>query len=216
MGDGRIGAVAPMSDKPAQGASREARAAVARDRLTIDLRGLKPALLARARSLGVSPSDVVRDALSAALGTDGPAQLDGRAGESTGEQEAPLTKGFARQARVRVSLRLTSVDARRLRDAAHRSGLPLGACVARLAAGIPAVGGTRHADHLAAATATCAELATLGRNLRHLDQLLREGALRAAQDYRAMLDTLDADVRRHLGVATSTTRALGLTCSNGA
>jgi hypothetical protein len=208
MGDGRIGAVAPMSDRPAQGAGKAARAAAARDRLTVDLRGRKPALLARARALGVSPSDVVRDALGAALRSDGPAQLGGQSGEQTDGQEAPLAEAVARQARVRVSLRLTSVEARRLRDAAYRSGLPLGVYIAGLAAGIPAVAGTRHADHLAAATATCAELATLSRNLRHLDQLLREGSLRAAQEYRAMLGTLDADVRRHLAVASDALAAL--------
>ncbi|MGH8265049.1 MAG: hypothetical protein ACRET4_16340, partial [Steroidobacteraceae bacterium] len=52
-------------------------------------------------------------------------------------------------------------------------------------------------DRLAALIASSAELSTLGRNIRHLSSLLRQGDVRPALEYRAMLDTLAGDVRGH-------------------
>ena len=60
-------------------------------------------------------------------------------------------------------------------------------------------GGRR--DHLAALVSSNAELSTLSRNIRHLADLLRRSESRAAQEYRAMLDTLASDVNRHLNLA---------------
>jgi hypothetical protein len=60
-------------------------------------------------------------------------------------------------------------------------------------------GGRR--DHLAALISSSAELSTLSRNIRHLADLLRRSESRAAQEYRAMLDTLASDVDRHLNFA---------------
>jgi hypothetical protein len=41
----------------------------------------------------------------------------------------------------------------------------------------------------------------LSRNIRHLADLLRRSESRAAQEYRAMLDTLASDVHSHLHLA---------------
>ena len=54
-----------------------------------------------------------------------------------------------------------------------------------------------------ALTASSAELSTLTRNIHHLSALLRQGEVRAAQEYRRMLDTLGDDVRAHLHLAGS-------------
>ena len=71
-------------------------------------------------------------------------------------------------------------------------------------AGIPVLsGGSGRADHLAALVASSAEVATLSRNIRHLSALLRQGSSRAAHEYREMLDTLNADIRRHLTLASA-------------
>ncbi len=168
-------------------------APVARDRLTVDLRGLKPALTAQARARGVPPSQFVRDALAAALG-------QANAAEATAYDTTRTQPG----SRVRVSLRLRRDDARRLHAAAAAAGLPLGAYVSGLAASVPVLQpGLSRQDHLAAVTASCAELATLGRSLRHLSDLLRQGSVRAAQEYRDLLDSVAGDVQRHLEVASA-------------
>ncbi len=200
MGDGRIGAVAPMSDKPARGAGRAGGAGAPRERITVDLRGLKPALLALAHARGVALSAIVHEALAGALASGGTS--------GTARPGSATPRGVDAGGRVRIGLRLSRPQARRLAAAAREAGLPLGTYVAGLSDGIHAVGGGRYADQLAAATATCAELATLSRNLRHLGELLRGSAVRAALEYRAMLDALDADVRRHLGVASAALEAL--------
>jgi signal transduction histidine kinase len=168
-------------------------APAASDRFTVDLRGLKPALNEQARVLGVPPSQFVRDVLAAALGQASDA--DATAGDTTRTGHG---------SRVRVSLRLRRDDAQRLQAAAAAAGLPLGAYVSGLAAAVAVLQpGTRRQDHLAAVTASCAELATLGRSLRHLSDLLRQGSVRAAQEYRDRLDTVAGDVQRHLEVASA-------------
>ena len=63
-------------------------------------------------------------------------------------------------------------------------------------------GGASRADHLAALVASSAELSTLSRDIHHLTSLLRQGNVRAAQEYRERLDTLAGDVRSHLSLAS--------------
>jgi hypothetical protein len=77
--------------------------------------------------------------------------------------------------------------------------------MAGLLAGIPSLadGSASRPDRLAALNASCAELSTLSRNLHHLTTLLRQGQVRAAMEYREMLDTLGGDVREHLAMAAS-------------
>ena len=63
--------------------------------------------------------------------------------------------------------------------------------------------GTTRCEHLAALIASSAEISTLSRNLHHLTSLLRQGSVRAAQEYREMLDTVADDVREHLTLASA-------------
>jgi hypothetical protein len=88
--------------------------------------------------------------------------------------------------------------------AARTAGVSPGAFVAGLVAQIPvlAVGG-KPAEHLGALVASAAELATLSRNIHHLTALLRHGSVRAAQEYREMLDSVALDVRRHLKLSAT-------------
>ena len=166
-----------------------------RDRISVDLRGLKAALFERARGRGVSPSDLVRAVLADALDL---------AESPIGEQSANGTVVLAED-RVRLSLRMTRRDALATMTAARAAGLSLGAYVAGLVAGVPVLtsGGAR-SDHLAALIASSAELSTLSRNLHHLTRLLRQGSVRAAQEYREMLDAVAGDVRDHLTLASAT------------
>jgi hypothetical protein len=163
-----------------------------RDRISVDLRGLRAALLDQARARGVTPSDLVRGVLAEAFGDDDSGQ---RALGSATTRSAPC-------GRVRLSLRLTADQARAIALAAKAAGLSSGDFVAGLVAGVPVLSaGASRTDHLAALIASSAEISTLSRNIHHLTSLLHQGAFRAAQEYRPMLDTLADDLRGHLELA---------------
>ena len=167
--------------------------ASSRDRISVDLQGLKAALFNQARVRGVSPSDFVRHVLIDVLSRSDPLA-----------QSRSLSNEFvSTQARVRLSLRMTRDEAGATLAAAAHAGLTPGVYVAGLVAGIPALnGGASRADHVAALIASSAELSTLTRNIHHLTALLRQGHVQAAQEYREMLDTLAGDVRSHLTLAS--------------
>jgi hypothetical protein len=169
-------------------------ALASRDRISVDLRGLKVALLERARARGSSPSEFVRMLLADALGG---ASAEGSEALRFGVAPGPIV------ARTRLSLRMHRDDAHSLIAAARSAEMPLGSFVAGLLAGIPALhDGASPRQCTPALVASNAELATLSRNLHHLTSLLRHGSVRAAQEYRSMLETLDADVRNHLALAS--------------
>ena len=164
-----------------------------RDRISVDLRGLKAPLFEQARARGVSPSGLVRDALIRALGQTHPSSLD------------RVVRGarLPTEGRARLSLRMSREEARATLAAARQAGLAPGAYVADLVAGVPAlVGGASRDEHIAALIASSAELSTLSRDIHQLTSLLRQGNVRAAQEYRERLDTLAGDVRSHLSVAS--------------
>lgn len=165
-----------------------------RDRISVDLHGLKAMLMTRAQALGCSPSQLVRKALADALSQPAP--------HSTGPLAQPIATCSA--ARTRLCLRMRPEDAASTLQAAHRAGMSSGDFVAGLVAGVPAlIKGGGHAETMATLTASTAELATLSRNLHQLSTLLRRGEAEFAQPYRPMLDTLARDVRRHLDLASS-------------
>ena len=94
-------------------------------------------------------------------------------------------------------------EARATLAAARQAGLAPSAYVAGLVAGVAALsGGANRAEHIAALVASSAELSTLSRDIHHLTSLLRQGNVRAAQEYRERLDTLAGDVRSHLSLAS--------------
>lgn len=163
-----------------------------RDRISVDLHGLKAALFARAQATGSSPSELVRKAVAQSLG------------EPVSTTSEPYTPCFPgrNDERVRLGLRMQRDDAAALLAAARRVGLGPGDFVASLVSGVPVVleGGGR-GDHIAAITASSAELSTLSRDIHHLSNLLRNGDVVPALAYRDMLKTLDADIRRHLLLA---------------
>ena len=163
-----------------------------RDRMGVDLRGLKAALLERALALGISPSGLVRTTLADALGQTDAINVDGSM-----SRQLP-GKGD----RVRLCLRMSREQASATLDGARRAGLNPGDYVGSLVAGVPVLlGAGSRTDHLAALIASSAELSTFSRNLNHLAKLLRQGAFRPAEEYRPMLDTLGVDVRGHLALA---------------
>ena len=160
---------------------------VSRDFVSVDMRGMKAALVALARTRRIGLSAIVRTAVARELGLE----------EASGTPEA--TPVAVATGEVKVSIRLSSAEAMKLAADARKVGLSRGAYIGSLVTGVTVL--ARPKDHLAALTATCGELANLGRNLYHLTTLLRRGSFLAAQEYRGMLDSLEVEVRRHLKVA---------------
>jgi hypothetical protein len=161
--------------------------------VTVDMRGLKAALVTRAQAQRVSVSVLVRGAVARELGL---------ASASTAPERA-MPGAAPSGAIVKLSIRLTGSEAEQLDAGARRAGLSRGAFLAGLLAGVPALaaGAGGRADCLAALTASSAVLSTLSRDISHLTALLRRGEVRAAQEYRRRLDTLGDDVRAHLSLA---------------
>lgn len=162
----------------------------AHDFVTVEMRGLKAALVARAQAERVSVSVLVRSAVARDLGL----AADGE----TGRMDA-LTAGPASAASVKLSIRMSAEEACQLDTSARAAGLSRGAYLAGLISNVPvlAAGGDR-TEHVAMLRASCAELSTLSRNIHRLTALLRQANVEPARPYREMLDTLNNDVRRHL------------------
>ena len=162
----------------------------AHDFVTVDMRGLKAALVVRARAERVSVSVLVRGAVARELGlaTDG----------ETSRMDVP-TAGASSAAPVKLSIRMSAEEARQLSAGARTAGLSRGAYLAGLISNVPVLstGGGR-TEYIATLMASCAELSTLSRNVHRLTALLRQANVEPARPYREMLDTLAGDVRRHL------------------
>jgi hypothetical protein len=165
------------------------------DFVTVDMRGLKAALVARAQAQRVSVSVLVRGAVARELGLAEGADFQQPIAQAIGPWTATS---------VKLSIRMTSEEAAQLTAGARAAGLSRGAYLAGLVANVPVLtSGANRTDHIATLIASSAELSTLSRNIHHLTSLLREGNVRPALAYRDMLDTLAGDVRRHLTLAAS-------------
>lgn len=162
------------------------------DFVTVEMRGLKAALVARAQAERVSVSVLVRRAVERELGTVGASCPSG----------AELCVAPASSI-VKLSLRLTRIEAEQLTSGARLAGLSRGVFLAGMLAGVPVLSGDAgsRSAWLAGLNASNAELATLSRNIHRLTTLLGKGEVQPALAYRRMLETLDGDVRAHLRLA---------------
>jgi hypothetical protein len=136
-----------------------------RERISIDLQGLKEALMERSQALGVSPSELLRKALAQVLGT--PAML---------KRETAVRPPWKRpRDRTRLCLRMGQEEAAATLAAAKRAGMSPGDYVAGLVAGLPVLlnGGGR-SDHIAALTTSNAHVANLSRNVYALTRFLTQ------------------------------------------
>jgi hypothetical protein len=165
----------------------------AHDFVTVDMRGLKGALVARAQAERVSVSVLVRSAVARDLGLQAAGEV--RRVERSAAGPPGVTS-------VKLSIRMTAEEARQLAAGARAAGLSRGAYLAGLIADVPVLsaGGGR-TEHIATLMASSAELSTLSRNVHRLMALLRQANVEPARPYREMLDTLAGDVRRHLELA---------------
>ena len=163
--------------------------------VTVDMRGLKAALVTRAQAQRVSVSVLVRAAVERELGLV----------NASNEPKSAMRTAASAPSVVKLSIRLTSGEAEQFDAGTRAAGLSRGAFLAGLLANVPSLSGGAggRLDCLAALTASSAELSTLSRNINHLTALLRKGEVGPAQQYRRMLDTLGDDVRAHLRLAAS-------------
>lgn len=162
----------------------------AREYFTVDLRGLRVALAARAAADGLTESDVLRSALVAKLGADTRVSMPALS------KVAPTA---GRHSRAKLSVRLTHVAAHRLDQNSRAAGVSRGAYLTGLINRVAPV--VASSDRIALSSAlnhSAEELAVLGRDIRQLIQLLNTGALEAARRYRQRFDTLDVVVHKHL------------------
>ena len=163
------------------------------DFVTVDMRGLKAALVARAQAERVSVSVLVRGAVARDLGL----AVEGEPGHVDVSSESA-----SNATSVKLSIRMSAEEARQLAAGARAAGLSRGAYLAGLAANVPVLSaGTCRAEHIATLMASSAELSTLSRTIHRLTALLRQANVEPARPYREMLDTLSDDVRRHLAMA---------------
>lgn len=174
-----------------------------REFFTVDLRGLRARLKARAAESRLTESDLLRSTLAAALGSD----------RSDPSPSSGATDGLAISVRTKLSVRLAKPAAYRLDQNARAAGLSRGVYLARLIDGAPTViASSDRAAMCKALNASSTELALLSRDIHHLTQLLRRGSVEAARVYTARHDALDADVRRHLALAATVLAELSAVC----
>jgi hypothetical protein len=163
-----------------------------REFFTVDLRGLRVGLRARAASLGLTESAVLRGVLADGLGAE---RSDSSAPSACAG--APVVAP-----QVKLSVRLPRTASLRLDRNARAAGLSRGAYLTRLIDGAPpVVASSDRAAMFNALNASSAELALLSRDINHLTRLLREGSFRAAREYTARHESLDKVVQAHLGLA---------------
>jgi hypothetical protein len=165
-----------------------------REFFTVDLRGLRAALSARAAHDGITESDVLRSALANALREPGVPEPT----PATSPRTSPASR------HVKLSVRVSPLVAHRLDLSARAAGLSRGAYLMRLIDGAPPViPSAERAKAFAALNGSSSELAIFSRDINHLTHLLRGGSLAAARVYRDLLDTLDGDVRKHLELSAT-------------
>ncbi|MBW8778130.1 MAG: hypothetical protein JF585_02790 [Burkholderiales bacterium] len=109
---------------------------------------------------------------------------------------------------VKLSIRVRRAEAERLAAGARAARLSRGAYLVGLSDGVPVLRTGGRAEHISSLVASCAELSTFSRNTHQLTALLREGNVQQALAYRDMLDSLTADVRKHLRLAAQVLTAL--------
>lgn len=162
-----------------------------RDRVTVDLRGIGEAVRGAARARGTTVAALARQALLGALDASPAAVIDANASADP-------------RSTVKLTLRLSSGDAEPLVLSARSLGLSYGAYVAGLVRGapLPKPAADRTADRAALLTSSD-QLAALSTDLNAFMRLLRQVKSAEIEAYRHRIASVDTDIRRHLGLASS-------------
>lgn len=176
-------------------------AAAMRDRVTVDLRGIRPQLQAHAAKRQMTAAALVRHAVTAML-DDAPSDA-GNSGPIDSVSGTPV---------VKVTLRLPAAHAVLLASRARVADVSQGTYVARLIDGTPAQ--PRAPDHtraVAALMASTDRLAALSADLNAFMRLLGRTSTSKLEPYRASIRSLADDVRVHLASAAALVAALRAT-----
>jgi len=156
-----------------------------RDRVTVDLRGLAPAVKAHASARNMTLAAFARAAIVDALkqAEADPFHVAQRDGPDDGQP-------------VKLTLSLPLRQASWLVEHARAAGLSYGSYLASVIDGSPAPGGL--GDAARALTASTAQLAALSTDLNHVVRLLRLGRSAEAEKYRQRLVSMFDEVRQHM------------------
>lgn len=167
-------------------------AAPSRDRVTVDMRGIGDAVRHSAAERGTTVAALARQALVHEIG---PQPVPGTAPASA--ERAPFEQV------VKITLRLRHNDAKALILAAGGLGLSYGEYVTKLVHGtpLPAPSAERRADR-AALLASTDQIAAVTTDLRDFIRVLVKLDLRGIEPYRERIRSLDADLRRHIDLAS--------------
>jgi hypothetical protein len=166
----------------------------ARDRVTVELRGLRERLHALAASRQMTTAALARQALIALLDTE-PVRSHGDPRNIIQTRDDTV---------VKLTLRLSTSHALALTTRARTADVSQGAYVASLIDGHPPVPRPRdHADAVTAVRACTDQLAVMCTDINALMRLLRSANQAGLQPYVERMRSLDVDVRRHLIVASS-------------
>jgi hypothetical protein len=176
-------------------------AAAMRDRVTVDLRGIRPQLQAHAAKRQLTAAALVRRAVTAML-DDAPSDVG---------DNGPIDRASGTPV-VKVTLRLPVAHAVVLASRARVADVSQGAYVARLIDGTPAQ--PRAPDHtqaVATLMASTDRLAALSADLNAFMRLLGRTPRSELEPYRASIRSLAGDVRVHLASAAALVAALRAT-----
>jgi hypothetical protein len=163
-----------------------------RDRVTIDLRGLREPLQTRARVNQMTPAALVRQAVLAYLAP--------KSGDQTPD---PNPLKYVREEQVtKVTLRLPAGHAALMNYQARIANVSKSIYVAALIEGAPPP--RNHAQAVAALQASTNRLAVISTDLSaylRILHMVKPGASQALDRYQAGIDTLNKDIGRHLNTA---------------
>jgi negative regulator of replication initiation len=175
--------------------------AAMRDRVTVDLRGIRPQLQAQAAKRQMTAAALVRHAVAAMLD-----DAQGNADESGSIDGAIGTQV------VKVTLRLPVAHAVVLASRARVADVSQGSYVARLIDCTPAQPlAPDHIQAVAALMASTDRLAALSADLNAFMRLLGRTPRSELEPYRASIRSLAGDVRVHLASAATLVAALRAT-----
>jgi hypothetical protein len=175
----------------------------ARERVTIDLRGLGTALQARAMAEHSTSAAIARRALVAWLQSPvAQAELFAQAATPLSAPAGLQSPAPADGAPTKVTLRLPAHQGRDLAGRARQAGVTQGAYVAGLLNGLaPSPQAPDHGQAVTALLASTDQLAVLAADINGFMRALRRGSAAELEPYRASVMSLVGDVRAHLAAA---------------
>jgi hypothetical protein len=159
-----------------------------RDRVTVDLRGLGPAVKAEAAARHLTLAAFARAAIVESL-------------KRSAADAEHVDHDVDEAKRVKLTLRLPPRQAHRLVAHARSAGLSYGTFLASLIDGAPYPGGL--ADAVRSLTGSSDQMATLSRDLHYVIRMLRHGTRADIEPYRHRVISLFDEVREHLRLTAS-------------